>query len=68
MIGNKKTNKLYSIKKISFKAKSKVILAFEASDEGNIDLMLYLICDSYIGCDQAEKISIKVLPEEEGGD
>jgi len=51
MIGDKNSNKLYSIKKVSFKAKTNVDLKFNAPDAGKHTLQIYLICDSYIGSD-----------------
>lgn len=52
MIGDIKNNKLYAIKRVTFKSKLKVELKFIAPAEGEYDLNVYCICDSYLGCDQ----------------
>ena len=59
VIGHSQSGKLLAIKKITnFKAQVAVEtkLAFQISEaevgaNGKADLMVYLICDSYIGCD-----------------
>jgi len=47
-----KSNKLYAIKRINFGGKIKVELKFVAPIQGEHELTLYCICDSYVGCDQ----------------
>jgi pre-mRNA-splicing helicase BRR2 len=35
---------------------------------GNYNLVLYLMCDSYLGCDQEYEFSINVIASEEEDD
>lgn len=52
VIADMKKNVLHSIRKLGFKQKAEVVLEFDAPAQGTHDLKLFLICDSYIGCDQ----------------
>lgn len=63
LVGRPKLNKLYAIKKVTnFKAVAElqVKVAFpvkwEPADEGAVEYKVYLICDSYIGCDQEDSL------------
>jgi hypothetical protein len=70
LVGRPSLNKLYSIKKITnFKAVSKIqvklnfiVKCEEAKDEERraIDYKVYLICDSYIGCDQEDLLKLSL--------
>ena len=60
VIGDKKTNKLFTLKRISFAQQAKAELRFLAPDAGTHELTIYLICDSYIGCDQVGKVYLIV--------
>ena len=67
VIGQPSVNSLVSIKKItSFRAQAEINakLQFVVKNDGNqgksVDYMLYLICDSYIGCDQETKFSLEI--------
>ena len=51
LIGDSKANKLYAIKRITFKEKTKVDLGFIAPDAGVHNLSLFIVCDSFVGCD-----------------
>ena len=58
VVGRPKLNKLYSIKKVTnFKAvgelqvKLSFVVKLEEGDRKQVDYSVYLICDSYIGCD-----------------
>lgn len=51
LVGERKSNKLYSIKRISIRDKYNFSLQIETTAPGDIQLSIYLICDSYIGCD-----------------
>ena len=64
IVGRPKLNKLLSIKKVTnFKAVAElqVKLNFAVKcelpeDRDHIDYKVYLICDSYIGCDQEDTL------------
>ena len=46
-------------------APSQVKLEFNAPDlPGDYNLVLYLICDSYLGCDQEYQFSFSVVHDE----
>ena len=54
VVGNSSTGKLLAIKKISnFREQQQVStqLGFTADNEQIKDLKVFLVCDSYIGCD-----------------
>lgn len=53
VVGDPKSNTLLAIKRVSLLRKSKVNLAFQAPSKlGSHHLVLYFMCDSYMGCDQ----------------
>jgi pre-mRNA-splicing helicase BRR2 len=68
IVGRPKLNKLLAIKKVTnFKAvaetqvKLNFVVKAEGGDQGKIDYKVYLICDSYIGCDQEDEVSVKLV-------
>ena len=68
-MGHSKTGKLLAIKKITnFKAQASIQakLSFQVSQAevtGSVaNLKIYLICDSYIGCDLQEDLKVKIAP------
>jgi pre-mRNA-splicing helicase BRR2 len=72
VVGIPKRGQLAAIKRITLARKAKVKLEFAApADVGPQDLKLYLMCDSYMGCDQEFDFVLNVEPaeeEEEEGD
>ena len=52
VIGDASTNSLISIKRITLQLKAKVKLDFVAPEPGEYAYKLYLMSDSYLGCDQ----------------
>lgn len=53
VVGDPKANSLLAIKRVSLQRKSKVKLEFAAPARlGVHHLVLYYMCDSYMGCDQ----------------
>ncbi|EFA74523.1 DEAD/DEAH box helicase [Heterostelium album PN500] len=74
IIGDPKTNQLHFIKRLTFTARAKVKLEFPAPAMGKHQLTLYLMSDSYSGCDQEYKLDIDVKAanvdedEDEDGD
>ena len=53
VIGDTAKNSLLGIKRVSFSKQSSVQITFDApSTSGQHELSIYLMSDSYIGCDQ----------------
>lgn len=69
IVGKADTNALLAIKRVPLQNEAKVSLEFDAPEEGSHNLKLYLMCDSYQGCDQDFEFSITVGEAlEEGSD
>ncbi|EGC38998.1 DEAD/DEAH box helicase [Dictyostelium purpureum] len=64
LVGDSKTNQLHAIKRITFTKKTKVKLDFATPSVGKHNLTLYLISDSYNGCDQEHDLKLNILPAE----
>jgi len=61
VIGEPSVNKLHTIKRVNFVQKIETELRFDAPENGLHNLVVYLISDSYIGCDQeSDIISVQV--------
>lgn len=60
VIGDKKTNSLLSIKRLTLQQRAKVKLDFVAPDAGQHNYTLYFMSDAYLGCDQEYKLTIDV--------
>ncbi|EOD12464.1 hypothetical protein EMIHUDRAFT_422149 [Emiliania huxleyi CCMP1516] len=60
VLGDPTANSLVSIKRITLGTKARVKLDFVAPDAGEHAYMLYLICDSYLGCDQEYELKLSV--------
>jgi pre-mRNA-splicing helicase BRR2 len=66
VMGDPSTNTLFCIKRVSFGKKSRAKLQFIApEDPGSYSLTLYLMSDSYLGCDHEFDVKLKVTEEEE---
>ena len=63
-----KRREVLRIKRITLQRKSAVKLLFQVGEEGERDLTLYFMCDSYTGCDQEYEFSVKVGPPEESSE
>mmetsp|Transcript_31856 Transcript_31856/g.77625 ORF Transcript_31856/g.77625 Transcript_31856/m.77625 type:complete len:2179 (-) Transcript_31856:255-6791(-) len=69
VIGDTKKNKLLSIKRVTMRKKEhKVKMDFVAPAEGEHDLKLFFMCDSYLGCDQEFEFKIKVAEGDDDED
>lgn len=72
VVGDPNNNALLSIKRIALMRDSKVKLEFTAPEmPGDYNLVLYLMCDSYLGSDQEYEFNITVVPgddDEEGSE
>ncbi|KAL4570790.1 hypothetical protein LXL04_026453 [Taraxacum kok-saghyz] len=66
VVGDPKSNQLLAIKRVALQRKAKVKLEniTAPSEAGKHSLMLYLMSDSYMGCDQEDSFSIDVKPGE----
>lgn len=61
VIGDTKSRKLMSVKRVPLQHAAKVKLEFEAPDDmGKYKFLLYFMCDSYMGCDQEYEINVDV--------
>ena len=60
IVGDTKSNGLLCIKRITLQHKAKVKLEFVAPDAGEYAYTLYLISDSYLGCDQELELPLTV--------
>lgn len=58
VVGDSKANTLLAIKRVALQRKARIKLDFVApSTVGNHHLILYFMCDSYMGCDQVRATS-----------
>ena len=65
VIGDVKKNQLLAVKRIALQKTASAKLQFAAPEQtGDVDLTLFLMCDSYLGCDQEFEISLKVKPSD----
>ena len=60
VIGDPDNNSLISIKRLNLQQKAKVKLDFTAPEPGEHTFTLYYMSDSYMGCDQEYKFTIRV--------
>ncbi|KAG2647950.1 hypothetical protein PVAP13_1NG004400 [Panicum virgatum] len=67
VIGDSSTNQLLAIKRVALQKRARVKLEFSAPAEaGRKDYMIYLMSDSYLGCDQEYEFAVDV--KDGGGD
>ncbi|KAF0902989.1 hypothetical protein E2562_022619 [Oryza meyeriana var. granulata] len=67
VIGDSSTNQLLAIKRVVLQKRARVKLEFTAASEaGRKDYMIYLMSDSYLGCDQEYEFTVDV--KDAGGD
>ena len=60
VVGEEKSNSLLAIKRVTVGRSLKTKLEYVVPDAGKHELTLYLICDSYIGVDQAPTFEVDV--------
>lgn len=61
VVGDTSTNSLYSLKRVNLNVKQKVTLEFLAPEEaGDYNLTLFVMSDSYLGCDQEYSVPLSV--------
>jgi pre-mRNA-splicing helicase BRR2 len=64
VIGDKGRNLLLSVKKVQFLHGLKKDFSVELSEEGDYNLSVFLICDSYLGCDnEIQDLKLKVISQ-----
>eukprot|EP00602_Paraphysomonas_sp_CaronLab_P009686 CAMPEP_0185022718 /NCGR_PEP_ID=MMETSP1103-20130426/5423_1 /TAXON_ID=36769 /ORGANISM="Paraphysomonas bandaiensis, Strain Caron Lab Isolate" /LENGTH=2181 /DNA_ID=CAMNT_0027554929 /DNA_START=20 /DNA_END=6565 /DNA_ORIENTATION=+ len=69
VVGDTNSNSLLSIKRLNIGVRSKAKLEFSAPDDpGDYNLTLYLMSDSYLGCDQEYEIPLTVVAGDEDMD
>ncbi|CAD6222865.1 unnamed protein product [Miscanthus lutarioriparius] len=67
VIGDSSTNQLLAIKRVALQKRARVKLASSAPAEaGRKDYMIYLMSDSYLGCDQEYEFTVDA--KDAGGD
>jgi pre-mRNA-splicing helicase BRR2 len=65
VIGDKGRNLLFYVKKVKFVHKLEKKIEIEISEEGDYNLSVFLICDSYLGCDnEIQDLKVKIIPSE----
>jgi pre-mRNA-splicing helicase BRR2 len=65
VLGDLTTNSLLGLKRIPLRKRATVPLDFTAPEEaGDHSLTLFVMCDSYRGCDQEYEVNLSVLPDE----
>ena len=65
VVGDPADNSLKAIKRVTLGQKARVALEFDApEEEGEYNYVLYLMCDSYLGCDQEFEVELKVAKGE----
>ena len=68
LVGDLANNVLYSVKRVTVGQRRNVKVVFPApASPGEHELTLYLMCDSYVGCDQEYQLRLSVH-EAEGGE
>ena len=61
VVGDKRTNTLISIKRVSLQSDAQVKLDFSRPEKpGHYEYTLYLMSDSYTGCDQENELKFIV--------
>jgi len=68
VVGDPKTNALLCIKRITLVLNAKVKLDFVAPEAGEYNYTLYLMSDSYLGCDQEYEMPLTVAEADEDED
>ncbi len=58
VLGDPESDELYALKRISFGARSSFTLSFQGPAPDLAEVVLYLVCDSYLGMDQQTRISM----------
>jgi pre-mRNA-splicing helicase BRR2 len=58
VVGEKKSNRVLTTKRMTVKGSNESVLEFERIE--NVDqYIVYALCDSYMGCDQAQDINVE---------
>ena len=66
MIGDTQKNILYKIRRFNFVRNFNINFSLEApKNAGQFNYSVFLICDSWVGCDLEEQVEVKVLENSE---
>lgn len=66
VVGDVNGNQLFAIKRIALQKTSTAKLQFAAPEiTGKVELTLFLMCDSYLGCDQEFEFTLDIKPPSE---
>ncbi|KAI9164452.1 Pre-mRNA-splicing helicase BRR2 [Blastocladiella emersonii ATCC 22665] len=68
VIGDVAKRALYGIKRVTVPRELRTRVDFVVPREGSHKLTMYLMCDSYLGCDQEFEFAVKVAPGEDESD
>ncbi|KAF1992121.1 Sec63-domain-containing protein [Aulographum hederae CBS 113979] len=68
VVGEESTKTLLGCKRVTVGRSAKTKIEFTCDTEGEKELTLYLMCDSYMGADQAPTFKVKVAEGEESSD
>ena len=68
LVGDAKGNSLLCIKRITLQQKANVKLEFVAPEAGEYTYTLFLMSDSYLGCDQEYELPLKVAEADDDDD
>ncbi|KAI4978691.1 hypothetical protein ZWY2020_015444 [Hordeum vulgare] len=61
VVGDSSTKQLLAIKRVTLQKRARVKLEFTAATEtGRKDYMIYLMSDSYLGCDQEYEFTVDI--------
>jgi pre-mRNA-splicing helicase BRR2 len=68
VIGDSFTDKLLAVKRVAFQKTARVKLEFASpAKAGRKNYMIYLMSDSYLGCDQEYKFTVDVMDARQDG-
>jgi hypothetical protein len=58
VLGDPESDELYALKRVSFGSQTSFTLSFQCPNPHLQQVVLYLMCDSYLGMDQQIRISM----------
>jgi pre-mRNA-splicing helicase BRR2 len=64
VVGDSTNNSLLCIKRITLQLKARIKLDFVAPEAGEYAFTLFLMCDSYLGCDQEYELKLSIAEDD----
>jgi pre-mRNA-splicing helicase BRR2 len=65
VVGDSEKNKLFALRRVTFAKELETRLKLKSPEPGRYTLLVYLISDSYIGCDhQSDEIPLEVAADD----